>query len=112
MAVRSTLLALRSDLTGTVGRQVLIVPPGRTAIVKSVIMQNRTGASSTLVMNVRRGTHTVAFCRDVVANEGVIRYAGLFVVIEAGGELVTDSSVAGGTYGCIVSGAMLLGDPE
>lgn len=111
MAVRSKALAHGQQLVPAAGVSIFTCPAGRTAIVKDVVLTNNTGASSNLTLQLRRAGVSIGVLRDAVADASRLASSGRYIVVEPGDELRVVSSVAAGTVGWTVHGALLLGIP-
>lgn len=113
MAVRSRRLVLTRIVTANVFTSVYTVPTDRTAVVRSILLQNQGAANSTVDVRILKGG-TAGTYRIISGLVQVPHQRDNFEewhVLEEGDQLEVRASATNSTN-VWISGALLLGDPS
>lgn len=106
MAVRSSRLARGATTAGSTAF-VYTCPPGKTAIVKDVVLWGFVGGVTRFALYMTSGPTQVALVDQAIAGFQTARFGGLFAVLEPGDQLSVFSQGAVAQFW--ISGAELEG---
>lgn len=110
--VRTRRLAEYFGISGSGGVVLTTVPADRTALVKDITLQNRSGSAATLRLLLRTSVGDIKVLEVVVPALETRQSSGRQVVAHAGDSLLVHTDPLGVAVAVQVSGALLQGLPS
>jgi hypothetical protein len=115
MAVRSRLLSAGVGLANGVWTDLYVVPAGRTAVIRFAVLYNAVNAAQDVRFGVRRGAATSTIKRNpALPSGGLLEMPDISLSLSPGDAIAAHPGAGTGSLNVqwVVSGSLLLGEPE